>query len=160
MNKELYLKKLNELEEIIESSEESDYLIESTYMLYKALVDNDQFIDYVPEKPEFSRKLLRIYGYKPSSYLDYKKVDRIVFGGLYAMTDVCLIPKKLVDEATENNRWRAIMDPEQHGLPSFEKVDYGTLKQVSPHLMVALTKDSWTYGDIKYTTQYDYVTLS
>ena len=157
--REKYVNKLNELEEIINSAEEGtiDYVIDSMYQIYKALIENNQFIGYVPEKPEFAKKVIRSHRYIPSGYLDYKGVDRIVFGGAYVLAEICLLPKEMVDKATDSRG--AIMDPEAYGLPSEKEVNYGTRKIVNDHLVVAIKRGGWEEEEFTRVHQYDYVTL-
>lgn len=157
-NRELYVKKLNELKVAIEKADTSDYLINATYSIYKMLIDNNQFSDEKIDSPVVAKKLIKCHRYVDNYILTVYNVDRILIGGLFVMADVYLIPNSILKEVYKKDRY--FSHPENFGLLSNDKVNYGTIKKVNENMSVAIMRNSWTDGIINYSSQYEYVSLS
>lgn len=154
-NRELYVEKMNQLEELILNDENCDYMIESVYRIYKSLIEHDQFADFKIDEPITAKKIIRCYRYVENYVLDLKGVQRIVIGGLFVEADLYMIPAEMMKKIRKKDY---LSHPELYGLLPTSEVNYGTLKEVYG-MAVALMKNSWTDGIIQYSSQYDYVTL-
>lgn len=155
-SRELYVEKMNHLEDLILNDEGCDYMTESVYRIYKSLIEHEQFSDFRIDEPICAKKLVRCYKYVENYVLDLKGVQRIVIGGLFVEADLYMIPIEMLRKIRKKDYY--LSHPEMYGLLPSTEVNYGTLKEVNG-MAVALMKNSWTDGIIQYASQYDYVTL-
>ena len=152
--------RVDELKEILDSSEDKDYVTSCMYEIYSELIDNNQFSDEVVTAPVIEEKLIRCHRYIPSFYLDYYGIKKVVIGGLFVKTKICVMPTSLITACMKSNRLGAIIDPECFGLPSSKEVDYGTLRIVNNNIATAIARGTHISDWIDRNYQYEYVTLS
>lgn len=156
--KNLLETKVSHLQEIIDASESSDYMITSLLRMYSMMTEVGQYSDHFNSSEiRKVKRLIRCKRYIPNYTLDVHKADRVIIGGLYMIADVYVFPTKLLQDNMKKHKG-GISHPEEDGLPPESMVNYGTSRIIGD-FSVALSKDSWVNEWITRTSQYEYVNL-
>jgi len=158
--KQTYEDKLVSLREILEQSENSDYILNGLCKLYESLLENDQFYGEVVSEPKIVKRMIKSNRYIPNYVLDYWEANRLVLGGLYIMVDLYVFPTSMIRANMKKNRHSGIVHPEEDGLLPDSEVNYGTTKIINDTYSVAIKRGSFIDDYIRYASQYEYVTLN
>lgn len=159
------IKELNSMAEEIAKSgvkDEFGYLVTGLSKLTAMMLDCDQYdLDIDPDgEAVLVDRVIKVNRYIKSVYLNLHGIDHVVIGGLFLTAPIYLLPAKKVNAACKN-RHHSVMDPEEHGLPSFEKCHYGTIKPLTSDVYMAIAKFSNNYINeiVNSVRNYDYVFL-
>lgn len=131
------------------------YELQQTYAMINLLLMHDQHMtDY--KEPTKVTRLLKVNRYIDNYILDYKKVERVVNGGMFTPMEIYILPAENVEKC-RRNRWGAILDPVAYDLPPFEEVRYDTIKPLDGNHYFALARGNKIDDYILGARHIDYV---
>ena len=121
---------------------------------------NQSNISYGDESVLVDR-VVRCHRYIPNYIVDnIHGATKVVVTGLFLVVPMYILPADRIKKARKN-RQKALFNPEEFGLPGFDKVCYGTLRELSPDSYSAIAKipDCWINEYITLSRHYEYVYL-
>lgn len=142
---ELRFKSLKELESNAKFLTDNLSYVYTNLNRLKELTDECKQYDYNFEDCQEVEKMVRVNRYMNKTFMNLYNLDYVFLCGLYLKVKVYIFGNHSLDKALKKCKYGAIDHPEEFGLPSNDKVNYGTLKEIAPGTYMALSKSNTEY---------------